>query len=94
MAITDYYVEIELGGSPPISSSVGHNVNLELAELLPPGGAFDEFVVNKAWHAPTAQWIRWLTIEPDNGGQQYPGPGVFGDCTDFRLEVVTYQPVE
>lgn len=93
MAVEEFSNTIELG-TTPTWSYYGMSNDLQLGEVMPPGGEFDQFVANKAWHVPTAQWVRWLTIDPDVGGQQYPGPGTFGECTDFRLEVVTYQPVE
>jgi hypothetical protein len=57
------------------------------------GGAYNSSVINKAWHTPTAQWIRWYTDLPDPGGEDYPGPGSYGDCVGHRIENVTYSPV-
>lgn len=93
MAVSEFSSSIELGTKPtitayPVVSSV------QVGEVLPPGGTHNPRVINKAWHGPTTQWVRWLTENEDSGGEQYPGPGIFSECSDFRLEVVTYQPVE
>lgn len=93
MAVSEFSSSVELGTKPTIT---GRTItpDLEMGSLYPPGGSHEPYVMNKAWHVPTTQWVRWLTVEPDNSGFEYPGPGTFGECTDFKLEVVTYQPVE
>lgn len=93
MAVSEFSSSLELGTPPTITAYDVESPFLP-GEIFPPGGSHDPYVMNKAWHVPTEQWARWFTIEPDPNGYEYQGPGSFGECTDYRLEVVTYQPVE
>lgn len=83
---------IELG-TPPVAGQTDLSVSLSLGLIFPRGGTHILAYVNKAWHVPTEQWVRWITLEPDDVGLEYPGPGVFAECTGFRIEAVTYQPL-
>lgn len=56
------------------------------------GGAYNAEVVNKAWHVPTVQWVYWRTATPDSSGASYPGPGTFGECTNYAVESIVYVP--
>lgn len=47
--------------------------------------------MNKAWNTVHSQWAFWITSSPDTTGTAYPGPGSFGECTNYRVETVVYQ---
>lgn len=81
-------------GAPPEYGDRALAVEIGLGDVMPLDGSHIPYVMNKAWHAPTSQWVRWATVQPDQSGLQYPGPGTFAECTDFKLEVVTYKTVE
>jgi len=57
------------------------------------GGGYDRKTMNKAWHVPTTQWVNWKTDAPDPTGASYPGPGLFGECTNYRAEFLLCQQV-
>jgi len=57
------------------------------------GGTHDSQTLNRAWHAISAQWVYWKTALPDTTGASYPGPGTFGECTNYGVETIVYVPV-
>jgi hypothetical protein len=91
--VSDFTSTFELG-TPPTWGAVEFSSPILEGDIIGAGGSHTPYVMNKTWHTLTSQWVRWLTVEPDNLGLYYPGPGSFGECSDFRLEIVTYQPVE
>lgn len=53
--------------------------------------ASQQYVVNKTWDTVAGAWVRWETESIDLGGDEYPGPGIFGVHTsDYRVETVKY----
>lgn len=56
-------------------------------------GTHDAQTMNRAWHVPTTQWVYWRTTLPDTTGASYPGPGTFGECTNYGVETIVYVPV-
>lgn len=58
------------------------------------GGGLTGRYLNKAWYtiSPLERWVFWFSDDaPDISGVGYPGPGNFGDCTNYRVETVVYQ---
>lgn len=93
LEVSEFRSLLELGDAPtPEGYAV--EAELRLGDVIPPDGSHLPIAINKAWHAPTAQWVRWETPYPDSSGLEYPGPGAFIECTDYRLEVVAFEPVE
>jgi hypothetical protein len=70
--------------------SWGADEDLEYHEPYGGEGQYNIQTMNKAWHVPTAQWVYWKTDTPDTTGASYPGPGTFGECTNYRAEYVLY----
>lgn len=57
----------------------------------PPAGAVGAQYVNVVWDTVEGDYVPWLTYYIDNGGQAYPGPGVFGvDTSDYVVQVIHY----
>jgi len=54
------------------------------------GGAYNAQTLNRAWHTISAQWVYWRTADPDPTGASYPGPGTFGECTNYGVESIVY----
>lgn len=57
------------------------------------GGGYNAQTLNRAWHTVSAQWVYWRTSDPDPTGASYPGPGTFGECTNYGVETIVYVPV-
>ena len=90
--VSEFSADLELG-TPPIIEGSDLQADLQLGMIYPRIGTHTPYVINKVWHGPTTQWVRWMTADPDTTGQHYPGPGSFGECTDFMIEAETYQPL-
>lgn len=60
-------------------------------ELVYPYGNIAAQYRNKAWQTTgTPQWVFWETVNPDTTGSEFPGPGVFGTVTNYRVETIVY----
>lgn len=57
------------------------------------GGTYNAETLNKVWHTPTVQWVYWRTAAPDPSGVEYPGPGSYGDTTNYAVEGIVYVAV-
>jgi len=80
--------------SPITPIDYGDAVVAQDYEMVDPYGGGGELTAryqNKAWYTITLEWVYWVTDEPDPTGASYPGPGSFGDCTNYRVEMITYQ---
>lgn len=62
----------------------------EYAEAYGGVAGFTAQYMNKAWYTTGSQWVYWITATPDTTGASYPGPGSFGDCTNYRVESIVY----
>jgi len=91
-----YFVEMSaLSGRPPAQKLLEQDTwDVLFADAYGAGGGggYNAETLNRAWHAPTAQWVFWQTTDPDTTGASYPGPGVFGECTNYGVETIVYVP--
>lgn len=81
----------------PVSRVFGVDGDLSAQYFDPYGsagaGTHDAQTLNRAWHTISAQWVYWRTALPDTTGASYPGPGTFGECTNYGVETIVYVPV-
>lgn len=57
----------------------------------PPPGSVGAEYENIVWDSVAGAYVTWRTYFIDNGGQYYPGPGVFGVSTsDFAVQIIHY----
>lgn len=90
-----YFVELDFteGGQPPQLAVPTADRNVIYTEPYGGGGAYNAQTVNKAWHTPTSQWVYWKTDSPDPAGVFYPGPGTFGETTNYSVDSIVYVAV-